>query len=155
MKGLPNPTGQYVFSKILRGESIEADPIMKAAGFQFTVDPDNTDGNPNYVTIKGNYFKRVIQDETTGKLVNNMVETPFSARYNLKGENSRSPDEIMNFVFSLFNSAIKMNYEKQKEYERLSTMQITSTGQLSLPGMPTTTSPVSRQRTRADLGLSN
>jgi hypothetical protein len=84
-----------------------------------------------------------------------MVETPFSARYNLKGENSRSPDEIMNFVFSLFNSAIKMYYEKQKEYERLSTMQITSTGQLSLPGMPTTTSPVSRQRTRADLGLSN
>jgi hypothetical protein len=151
MKGLPNPTGQYIFSSIIRGERISADPIMKAAGFDFDIDPDNTE-DPRTVKVSGKYFKRVIIDEKTGELINNLVETPFEARYNLKGENAKSPDQIMNFVMSLFNSALQFNNDKQKEYDKFTktqSQQSSTSSQMITPGARTPV--VSNQASRAEL----
>jgi hypothetical protein len=124
---------------------------MKAAGFDFDIDPDNTE-DPRTVKVSGKYFKRVIIDEKTGELINNLVETPFEARYNLKGENAKSPDQIMNFVMSLFNSALQFNNDKQKEYDKFTktqSQQSSTSSQMITPGARTPV--VSNQASRAEL----
>jgi hypothetical protein len=142
MSGLPNPASQFMFGKLLRGESVKSDPLMESTGFNYTVQPDNTE-DPNYVIVEGSYMKRNIYDKLTGKLTNTMVKTPIQLKINLKGSNAQSPDVIINTLNSMFIDNLNANEKAQEEYERLSQQQLSA-------GTPATTSTI---RTRADLGL--
>ena len=118
MQGLPSPSSQFVFSKLLRGESLEADPIMKAAGFEYTIDPDNVN-SPSKLFVNGSFNRRSIVNQN-GELKMKIDKVPIAnVSYDLTGTLGKSPDQIMNNIMSTFLSVIKENADVVKTFNKM------------------------------------
>lgn len=118
MQGLPSPSSQFVFSKLLRGESLEADPIMKAAGFEYTIDPDNVN-SPSKLFVNGSFNRRSIVNQN-GELKMKIDKVPIAnVSYDLTGTLGKSPDQIMNNIMTTFLSVIKENADVVKTFNKM------------------------------------
>jgi hypothetical protein len=100
-----NP-GFYVYGDLLRGKSMNADPMLKAAGFDFSILP-NDDKNPTYAQLT---IRRTVFDETTGK---NKVLTPIDRPIYFA---QQTPDEIMGMVYNLLDAHLAGNVAANQRY---------------------------------------
>jgi hypothetical protein len=116
LNNLPNSTGMQVFDAILRGQTIKSDPIINASGTSFEVVPNNT-SNPTYVTVNMNWNERKnVKDPKTGAVESKMVPMSKSQTINLSGDNSKTPDEIMNYLYLLYQQNMTANRQTMVEY---------------------------------------
>lgn len=119
INALPSSTGMQVYDVLTRGEKVSIDPLLKKFGFNFEVVPSRT-GNQvsDYVTVNLNYSTRVNEiDPNTKQLVSKMVPNTTSKKINIRGEDAKSPDEIVNELYSIFYDVMLLNRQKQVEYD--------------------------------------
>lgn len=122
LRTLPQNTGNYIYGQMLQGKKIVSDPMMSASGFDFTLVPDvmGEGADPKSVHLTLNYRKRVNEkDQKTGQLTTKVKEIPVEVDFNLKaGENRKTPDEIVNYIYKLYYDVMIANRNTQQEYER-------------------------------------
>jgi hypothetical protein len=113
---LPNSTGMQVFDAILRGQTIKSDDVINASGTSFEVVPNNTN-NPSYVTVNMSWNERKnVKDPKTGAVESKVVPMSKSQTINLTGDNSKTPDEIMNYLYLLYQQNMTANRQTMVEY---------------------------------------
>ncbi len=110
ISALPRNTGHYVYQSMIEGKTLRSDPMLNAAGFSYTIQPDNTK-NPRqvYVTID----QKVINSKT-GQYEN---QPSKKAVFDLYGPNAKTPDEIESSVNGLFSVHIQQNQTNQELYK--------------------------------------
>lgn len=100
-------SGFYVYSDLLRGKKLEADPILKAAGFDFSVLPDDNK-NPSYVSV---HIQRTVVDDATGKnKVLDAIDRDISF-------SKMTPDEIMETIYGLLDQHLGGNLTANERYK--------------------------------------
>lgn len=127
LTSLPNSTGMYVYQNLLRGKPMTCDPIIAASGFNFTLTP-NTDGSsgangqintPTVVTVNLKYNVREnITDPTTKQLKSVIKQKSQDVDIPLVGANSKSPDEIVNYLYELYYKTMVNNRNTQQQYQQ-------------------------------------
>lgn len=110
IQSIPKNSGIYIYDALLRGKSIEADPIMKSGNFDYSIQPDDTK-NPKqaYVTINNKVFNK-----NTGKYDDNIAKQVFD----LYGPNAKTPDELKHYIDNLFESHLVTNKLNQQLYKQ-------------------------------------
>jgi hypothetical protein len=119
---LPNNTGFQVHDALTRGKEIKSDPILDAAGFNYTITPNTTgvDSTPEYVTVDLKYKVRTNKkDPQTGQINTNVEEKSYLHKINLKGQDAKSPDEIVGMLQSLYYKNMQENRNVQLEYDKV------------------------------------
>ncbi len=109
LNSLPKNEGSYIYQSILRGKTMKSDPIMTAAGFDYTIQPDDT-RNPTkaYVTINRKLFNK-----DTGK-----YETkPTTGTIDFFGANKKTPDELVGELYNMFQVHLTENKVNQAQYQ--------------------------------------
>jgi hypothetical protein len=141
---LPNSSGMYVYQNLLRGKPMKADPIIAASGFDFTITP-NHDGTagangqsnvPTAVTVNLSYNVREnVTDPQTKKVVSKVTTKTKDIDIPLTGDKSKSPDEIVNYLYSLYQEVAVSNRTLEQQYE-----EYLRTNPTNPDGTPTTVS---------------
>jgi hypothetical protein len=117
LASLPSSTGMQIYQQILRGKPFSSDPILSAAGFNFTLTP-NDNNNPINVRLSLKYNLAVNEkDPNTGQLVNKMNTVEDKRTLDLTGPNAKTPDEIVNYLYGLFRESMQNNRQKKLEYD--------------------------------------
>lgn len=117
---LPNNTGYQIYDAITRGQEIKSDPVLDAGGFSYLITPNVTgvDATPEYVTVNLKYNVRTNKkDPQTGQLVSAVEQKSYLQRINLRGDNAKSPDEIVGKLQSLYYENMMKNRSVQQEYQ--------------------------------------
>lgn len=117
---LPNNTGYQIYDAVTRGQEIKSDPVLDAAGFSYVITPNVTgvDATPEYVTVDLKYNVRTNKkDPQTGGLVTGVEQKSYLQRINLRGDNAKSPDEIVGKLQSLYYENMMKNRSLQQEYQ--------------------------------------
>lgn len=121
---LPRSTGYQVYDLIARGKTFKSDPVVEASGFKFMVTPNvitssgTADESPSYVTVDLEFNTRVnTKDPKTGKFTTKIEPKKTSQKIDLQGSNAKSPDEIVNYLYSLYYENMVTNRNKQQEYQ--------------------------------------
>ena len=124
---LPNSTGMYVYQNLLRGKPMKCDPVIAASGFDFSITP-NSDGStgangqtntPTAVTLNLKYNVREnITDPTTKQLKSVIKQKSQDIDIPLVGNNSKSPDEIVNYLYQLYYETMVGNRNTQQQYQQ-------------------------------------
>lgn len=101
-------TQQYVYDRLLRGESMKSDEVLEAAGFHYEIVPDDI-RHPTSAHVE---IQRTVFDEKTGKDIKMPVmEEDFLF-------NRTSPDELKARIDEMFRDHL-LNYQTAKyQYER-------------------------------------
>jgi hypothetical protein len=117
LQELPFNSGMQVYDKITRGQTYKSDPIIGAAGFEFTVTPGKTE-NPDKVIVNFKYKLGVNErDPATGLLVNKLQDKEEEMVIPLVGSNAKSPDDIVNYMYQLFIETLDANRKTQLDFE--------------------------------------
>lgn len=106
IQALPRNSGHYIYQSMLDGKKIESDPLLQAAGFHYTIQPDNT-RNPRQVLV--NIDRKVFNPQTKAYENKNSKAT-----FDLYGPNAKTPDEIESQVNGLFSTHVKENQNNQQ-----------------------------------------
>jgi len=120
LRDLPKNTGNYIYGAILQGNKLVSDPIIAASGFDFEIIPNKMgkDAEPSSAHLTLNYRKRVNEKNKAGELITRMepvkVEVDFSLR---AGDNRKTPDEIVNYIYKLYYDSMVKNSTTLKEYQ--------------------------------------
>ena len=127
LTSLPNNTGMYVYQNLLRGKPMHSDPIISASGFDFTLTP-NTDGStgaggqvntPTRVTLNLKYnIRENNTDPKTNQLTSTVKSKASDIDFDLAGPNSKSPDEIVNYLYQLYYQTMVQNRDNQQQYQK-------------------------------------
>ena len=117
LSDLPANTGMQVYQSILRGKSMSSDPVLSAAGFNFTLVPNDNE-NPTNVRLNLNYnLVANERDPKTGEIKKVTKPIQDSRPIELVGPNAKSPDEIVSYLYGLFRESMALNRQRQLEYE--------------------------------------
>lgn len=117
LSNLPTNTGMQVYQNILRGKPMTSDPIFSAAGFNFSLTPNDNE-NPTNVRLNLKYNLGVNErDPQTGVIKNVIKSNEDSRTIDLVGPNAKSPDEIVNYLYGLFKESMELNRQRRLEYE--------------------------------------
>jgi len=119
---LPNNTGFQVHDAITRGKEIKSDPILDAAGFSYTITPNTTgiDATPEYVTVDLKYkVRNNVKDPQTGQINSSVEEKSYLHKINLRGQDAKSPDEIVGKLQALYYENMLKNRSVQLEYDKV------------------------------------
>lgn len=124
LDNLPNNTGFQIYQSLSRGKVFKSDRVIEASGFKFTLTPNvissegGVDEEPSYVTMDLQYTLRENKkDPKTGKLTTEIKTVNNPYKFNLKGENAKSPDEIVNYLYGLYYKTMLENRARQQEFE--------------------------------------
>jgi len=127
LTSLPNSTGMYVYQNLLRGKPMKCDPVIAASGFDFTATP-NTDGTvgangeanpPTAVTVNLKYNVREnVTDPKTKQLTSVTKQKSQDIDIPLVGPNSKSPDEIINYLYEKYYELMVSNRNTQQQYQQ-------------------------------------
>jgi hypothetical protein len=106
---------------------MKCDPIIAASGFDFSITP-NSDGStgangqtntPTAVTLNLKYNVREnITDPTTKQLKSVIKQKSQDIDIPLVGNNSKSPDEIVNYLYQLYYETMVGNRNTQQQYQQ-------------------------------------
>jgi len=119
LQALPSNTGMQIFQQLLRGKPLSSDPILSAAGFNFTLTPNYTD-NPSNVRLSLKYNLAVNErDPVTGEVKHVVKPVEDSRTLSFVGPDAKSPDEIVNYLYDLFRESMENNRKKYLEYENI------------------------------------
>ena len=121
LRNLPQNTGNYIYGQLLQGKKIVSDPIISASGFDFELVPNvmGKDADPSSAHLKLTYHKRVNEKDKAGQLVTSIKEIPVEVDFNLKsGENRKTPDEIVNYIYTKYYEVMLANRNTQQEYQK-------------------------------------
>jgi hypothetical protein len=101
-------SGFYMFGDLLKGKEMRSDPVLEAAGFKFSVLPDDAK-NPTSATIT---MERTVFDDKTGqnKPLKKWKSDPIDF-------SNRTPDEIMGYIYQYLNSHLQENEAANERYE--------------------------------------
>ena len=152
IEGLPNSTGYQIHDMIAKGKVFKMDPLIAASGFDATITPnvlsskDGPSEQPTYVTVNLKFNERVnTRDPATGKMTTTMQAKTITQTINLIGQNAKSPDEIVNFLYSLYYENMVNNKTRFEEYKNyLQTAPTTTQGMAapsSIQGVGNTATP--------------
>ena len=155
LTSLPNSTGMYVYQNLLRGVPMKCDPVIAASGFDFTATP-NTDGTvgangqantPTAVTVNIKYNVREnVTDPKTKQLTSVIKQKSQDIDIPLVGPNSKSPDEIVNYLYEKYYELMVTNRNTQQQYQQY----LESPSNPSNAVNPTTGQPVADKPTTYD-----
>jgi hypothetical protein len=155
LTSLPNSTGMYVYQNLLRGTPMKCDPVIAASGFDFTATP-NTDGSvgangeantPTAVTVNLKYNVREnVTDPKTKQLTSVVKQKSQDIDIPLVGPNSKSPDEIINYLYEKYYELMVANRNTQQQYQQY----LESPSNPSNAVNPTTGQPVADKPTTYD-----
>jgi hypothetical protein len=130
LNSLPNSTGYQVYDALSRGKVLKADPVIASSGFNYTLTPNivasdgGADVEPDYVTLDLEYnLRENRKDPATSALVTNVKPIKYTATFNLRGNNAKSPDEIMTYLHGLYVQNLELNKQKKEEYTRYTETQ--------------------------------
>lgn len=123
---LPQNTGQYMYGELLRGGVVKSDPILEAAGFSYELVPNTLassgqSADPSKVHLSLKYNLRVTEKDPkdpSGKtMITRMEPKKIEQDFDLKaGPNRKSPDEIVSYLWSLFDQVMASNKASQDQY---------------------------------------
>lgn len=117
LANLPTNTGMQVYQNILRGKPMTSDPIFSAAGFNFSLTPNDNE-NPTNVRLALKYNLAVNErDPQTGAIKNVIKSNEDNRTIELVGPKAKSPDEIVDYLYGLFKESMELNRQRQLEYE--------------------------------------
>jgi hypothetical protein len=127
LTSLPNSTGMYVYQNLLRGKPMKCDPVIAASGFDFTLTP-NKDGSagangevntPTVVTLNLKYNVREnVTDPKNKQLTSVIKQKSQDIDIPLVGANSKSPDEIVNYLYERYYELMVANRNTQQQYQQ-------------------------------------
>lgn len=124
LDNLPNSTGYQIYDMLGRGRTYESDPVVAASGFKFSLTPnvltseEGADEEPSYVTLDLEYNVRENKkDPKTGQITTKVKPIKYSTKFNLKGENAKSPDEIVSYLYELYYKNLLTNRQAQQDYQ--------------------------------------
>lgn len=106
LQALPRNSGHYIYQSILDGKKLESDPMLQAAGFHYTIQPDNTK-NPRQVFVT---IDRKVYNPQTKSYEPQQSKSVFD----LYGPNAKTPDEIESQVNGLFSVHVQQNQQNQQ-----------------------------------------
>lgn len=108
LRDLPNNTGMYMYDQLLRGKPIKSDPVVSASGFDFTIMPDDNQ-NPTSATVSLSYNIRKNKRLPDGSITTVVEPVTAEETFNLKGDGSKTPDELVSYIYSLYFKNLKQN----------------------------------------------
>jgi hypothetical protein len=109
ISGLPSNSGEYIWGSILKGKQIKSDPLLEAAGYSYSIVPNDT-SNPTYAYVTINHK---MLDAKTGRY-NDAPE--IRERINFFGPDAKNPDELMDEIHSLFSRSVMNNQLSQQQF---------------------------------------
>jgi hypothetical protein len=161
LRDLPQNTGHYIFGEILRGHMIKSDPILSASGFSWEIVPDkladgNKDASPTYATVTIKYKLASNTPDGKGGMIHELKDYTVEKKIDLiEGPNRKSPDELVNYMYQLFQDNMMTNKQKLDEHQAyLKSQQNNPT--FTTPGVGgTTQAPVKKPVSKSDLLKAN
>lgn len=158
LRDLPQNTGHYIFGEILRGHIVKSDPILSSSGFSWEIVPDkiadgNKDATPSFATVSIKYKLASNTPDGKGGLKHELKDYSIEQRIDLiDGPNKKSPDELVNYLYQLFQNNMLTNKQKLDEHQAyLKAQQNNPT--LTMPGVPgtQTQTPVNKPKSKNDI----
>jgi hypothetical protein len=114
---LPYQVGMQVNNILYRGKAITSDPMLKAAGFDFSITPATTD-NPDKVMLSLKYKRSEnVKNPQTGVLELKTTDVVDERSIPLKGPNAKTADEIVNYMYTLFQEMMVSNKNARQQYD--------------------------------------
>jgi hypothetical protein len=150
LKDLPQNTGQYMYGQLLRGKTVKSNPVMAASGFWWELvpgDTSDTQADPETATLALHYNTRVNEKGSDGVIKSVIKPVSVEKTFNLKGDNQKSPDEIVGMLTDLYRENMLNNNNAQLEYQAYLKAH---TGTPPGPGVPAT---VTKEEMMKKLGL--
>jgi hypothetical protein len=124
LDNLPNNTGFQIHQSLARGKVFKSDALIEASGMKFRLTPNvlssegGVDEEPSYVTMDLEYILRENKkDPETGNLTTELKTVKKAYKFNLKGENAKSPDEMVNYLYGLYYQTMLENRARQQEFQ--------------------------------------
>lgn len=125
LDNLPYNAGYQIYNDITRGKMVRSDKIMEAAGFSFTIIPNvlasegGVDESPSYVDVNLKYNVRMNYiDQETGQLTTKLTPVENKFRFDLIGEKAKSPDEIVNEIYTKYYQNMLENKQRWDDYQK-------------------------------------
>lgn len=113
---LPKNTGNYIYEKLLQGETVQSDDFMNSFGINYSVVPNNNK-NPSGGTIVINYPLRTnYMNQQTGKIETKIETLPYREEFSFVGDSRTTPDEVMKNINQKITQLIIANQQSLKEY---------------------------------------
>jgi hypothetical protein len=159
LRDLPQNTGHYIFGEILRGHIVKSDPILASSGFSWEIVPDkiadgNKDAAPTFATVSVKYKLASNTPDGKGGMIHELKDYSFEQRIDLiQGPNKKSPDELVNYMYQLFQNNMLTNKQKLDEHQAYLKAQQNNPA-LTMPGVGGTTqtqTPVNKPKSKSDI----
>jgi hypothetical protein len=113
---LPKNTGNYIYEKLLQGETVNSDDFMNSFGINYSVVPNNNK-SPSGGTIVINYPLRTNYiNQQTGKIETKIETLPYKEEFSFVGDKRTTPDEVMKNINQKITQLIVANQQSLREY---------------------------------------
>jgi hypothetical protein len=116
LNNLPRNSGNYIYEKLLQGESVKSDDFFNTFGISYEVVP-NDNRNPDGGTVTINYpLKTLKKDPQTGVLSSTVEQKTETRDFSFTGENRMTPDEVMKMINDTITQLRAVNRQTQLQY---------------------------------------
>lgn len=115
LRNLPQNSGNYVYQKLLQGESMHSDDMLNSYGISYDIVPNNnTNPTGGSVTFKYNLRTNKL-NPTTGQM--EIATVPMQERKVFSFEDV-TPDQVVGMIHSNIVQLMMVNQQASKQYEQ-------------------------------------
>jgi len=116
LNNLPRNSGNYIYEKLLQGETVKSDDFFNSFGISYEVVP-NDNRNPDGGTVTINYpFKVLKKDPQTGVFSSTIEQRTETRDFSFTGDNRMTPDEVMTMINNTVTQLRAVNRQTQQQY---------------------------------------
>lgn len=121
LNNLPRNSGNYIYERLLQGETVKSDDFFNSFGISYEVVP-NDNRNPDGGTVIINYpLKTLKKDPQTG-VTSVVTEQKKEVKdFSFSGDTRMTPDEVMQMINENVTRLRALNKQTQSQYNTMMT----------------------------------